>query len=131
MMCRPPSVDDLVVLPVGLGLVGREDALVLGPLHAIEAVEVIEVDEVRVVDELLLSLGQPLDNLIAQRLLPRHELGVAAEQNVGAAASHVGGDRHRGLAAGLRDDLRFLRVELGVQHDVLDAAQLQQLREPL
>ena len=68
---------------------------------------------------------------IRQRLLARHELGVAAEQDVGAAAGHVGGDRHRALASGLRDDLGFLRVVLGVQDDVLDAAQLQQLREPL
>ena len=67
----------------------------------------------------------------AKRLLARHELGVAAEQDVGAAAGHVGRDRDRGLAAGLRDDLGFLRVVLRVQDDVLDAAQLQQLRQPL
>ena len=90
-----------------------------------------EVDEVVVVDELLLPLGQPLDDLVGQRLLPRHELGVAAEQDVGAAAGHVGGDGDRVLAARLRDDLRFLLVVLGVEHDVLDAAQLQQLRQPL
>ena len=35
------------------------------------------------------------------------------------------------LRAGLRDDLGFLLVVLGVQDDVLDAAQLQQLRQPL
>ena len=102
-----------------------------GRCDAIEAVEVVEVDEVGVVDELLLALGQLLDDLVGQRLLPRHELGVAAEQDVGAAAGHVGGDGDGVLAAGLRDDLRFLRVELGVQHDVLDAAQLEQLRKPL
>ena len=68
---------------------------------------------------------------IRQRLLARHELGVPAEQDVGAAARHVGGDRHGALAAGLGDDLGFLRVVLGVEHDVLDAAQLQQLRQPL
>ncbi len=91
----------------------------------------VEVDEVGVVDELLLSLGQLLGNLIGESLLPRHELGVAAEQDVGAAARHVGGDRHRGLAARLRDDLGFLRVELGVEDDVLDAAHLEQPRQPL
>ena len=35
------------------------------------------------------------------------------------------------LRPGLRDDLGFLRVVLGVQHDVLDAAPLQHRREPL
>ena len=102
-----------------------------GALDAVEAVEVVEVDEVGVVDELLLPLGQPLDDLVGQRLLARHELGVAAEQDVGAAARHVGGDRDGVLAARLRDDLGFLRVELGVEDDVLDAAQLQELRQPL
>ena len=90
-----------------------------------------EVDELVVVDELLLALGQLLGDLVGERLLARHELGVAAEQDVGAAARHVGGDRDRALAAGLRDDLGFLRVVLRVQHDVLDAAQLEQLRQPL
>src|SRR6266542_2529305 len=78
--------DDFVVLDVGRFLVGGEDALVLGALDAVEAVEMEEVDELRIVHELLLPLGQPLDDLIGQRLLARHELGVAAEQNVGAAA---------------------------------------------
>ena len=91
----------------------------------------IEVDELVVVDELRFALGQLLGDLVAERLLARHELGVAAEQDVGAAARHVRGDRDRGLAARLRDDLGFLRVVLRIEDDVLDAAQLQQLREPL
>ncbi len=49
-------------------------------------------------------------------------LGVAAQDDVGAAAGHVRGDRHRALAAGLGDDLRLALVVLGVQHLVLDAA---------
>ena len=83
------------------------------------SVEVEEVDELLVVDELL-ALRQ-LSATARRALLPRHELGVAAEQDVGAAAGHVGGDRDRALAAGLRDDLGFLRVVLRVQHDVRDA----------
>ena len=47
-----------------------------------------------------------------------HEFRIAAEQNVGAAAGHVGGDGDHALAAGLSDDLGFLLVELGVEHDV-------------
>ena len=123
--------DDLVVLGVGLALEVAEDALPVGARHAVEAVEVEEVDELLVVDEPLLALGQPLGELVGEAALPRHELGVAAEQDVGAAAGHVGGDRHRALAAGLRDDLGLLRVVLGVQHDVLDAAALQQRRQAL
>ena len=122
---------DLVVLGVGLALEALEDPLVLLPRNAIEALEVVEVDELVVVDELLLALGQPLGDLIGQRLLARHELRVAAEQDVRAAARHVGRDRHGAQAAGLRDDLGFLRVELRVQHDVLDAAPLQHARQPL
>ena len=52
---------------------------------------------------------------------------VAAELDVGAATGHVGGDRNRARLAGLGDDLRFLLVEAGVQHLVLDAALLQHL----
>ena len=101
------------------------------PRHPIEAAQVIEVDELLVVDELRLLLGQLLGNLVGQRLLACHELGVSAKQDVRAAARHVGRDRDRPAPAGLRDDLGLLLVVLGVQDDVLDAAQLQQFRQPL
>ena len=42
-------------------------------------------------------------------------VGIAAELNVGAAAGHVGGDRHRARHAGLGDDDRLLLVVAGVQ----------------
>ena len=64
-------------------------------------------------------------------LLARHVFGVAAEQNVGAAARHVGGDGDGALAAGLRDDLGFLRVVLRVEHDVLRALLLEHARDTL
>ena len=76
-------------------------------------------------------LGSRSATSSAMALLARHVLGAAAEQDVGAAAGHVGGDGHGALAAGLGDDLGFLRVVLGVQHDVLDAALAQQGRQPL
>ena len=66
--------------------------------------------------------------LLAQPLLG-HELRIAAQQNVGAAAGHVGGNRDRALAAGLRDDERFALVILGVQHFVPDAHLLQHARQ--
>ena len=90
-----------------------------------------EVDELRVVNELRLLLRQPLGHLLVEHLLPRHVLGVAPKQDVGAAPSHVGRDGHRPVSARLRDDLRLLRVILGVQHDMLHAAALEQARQPL
>ena len=65
------------------------------------------------------------------QLLLGHELGIAAQQNVGAAAGHVGGDGDHAQASGLGDDLGFPLVELGVQHDVPDALPLQDLGEAL
>ena len=45
---------------------------------------------------------------------------IAAELDVGAAAGHVGGDRHRAGPAGLGDDVGFLLVIARVQHLVRD-----------
>ena len=82
-----------------------------------------EVDELFVLDEPFLALGQPFGDLFRQTLLARHELGVAAEQDVRAAARHVRRNRDRALPSRLRDELRFLRVVLRVEHHVLvDAA---------
>ena len=52
------------------------------------------------------------------------ELRVAAQQNVRAAASHVGGNGDGTPVACLRDDFSFLGVVLCVQHLMLDAAAL-------
>ena len=89
------------------------------------------VGEALVVDEPFLALRQAFGDLLRQALLPGHELGVAAEQDVRAAAGHVRGDGHGAQASGLGDDLRFHGVVLRVEHDVLDAAPLQQRRELL
>ena len=121
-MWRPSERDDLVVLGIALRLEVLEDPLIGGLRHPVEGVEMVEVGELLVLDEALLALGQPLGDLLGQALLARHELGVAAEQDVGAAAGHVGRDRHRALAAGLRDELGFLGVVLRVEHDVLVGA---------
>src|SRR5204862_4061291 len=56
---------------------------------------------------------------------------VAAEQDVGAAARHVGRDRDGPLTAGLGDDLGLALVVLGVQDLVADSAFLEKLRELL
>ena len=58
-------------------------------------------------------------------------VGHAAQDDVGAAAGHVGGDGDRAEAAGLGHDLGLALVVLRVQHHVLDALLLQQGREVL
>ncbi len=109
MMCRPPSCFDF--LPFGLHLLALLDL----------------VDQ-RV--PFLLRHVEPRGVLVLQQG-PGHRLGIAAEDDVGAAAGHVRGDRHGALAAGLGDDLGLALVMLGVEHLVLDAALVQQRREPL
>src|SRR6266545_2064797 len=61
----------------------------------------------------------------------RQEVGVAPEQDVGAAPRHVGGDGHGGLPAGLGHDLGLPLMVLRVQHLVGDPAALEELGEPL
>ena len=56
---------------------------------------------------------------------------IAAELDVGAAAGHVGGDRHRAGPAGLGDDVGFLLVVAGVQHVVRDLVLLEERRQRL
>ena len=68
---------------------------------------------------------------LLDEVLAGHELGVAAEEDVGTAAGHVGGDGDHAEAAGLGDDLGFLLVELGVEDDVTDALALEDLGEQL
>ena len=70
---------------------------------------------------LLLGRFVGIDLLLLQKLA-RHEIRIAAEQDVGTAAGHVGGDRDRTFAARLRDDLRFAFVILRVQNVVRDTA---------
>ena len=68
---------------------------------------------------------QLLGHLHAAHFGARHEFGVAAQQDVRAAAGHVRRDRDGALAARLRDDLGFLLVVFRVEHLVLDAAALE------
>ena len=64
-------------------------------------------------------------------LLAGEEVGIAAQQDVGAAAGHVGGDGDGVEASGLSDDGRFLLVVAGVQHLMGNAAGAQQLADVL
>src|SRR3546814_10608388 len=56
---------------------------------------------------------------------------VCSAELVGAATGHIGGDRHGAGAAGLRDDVSFALVLLGVQHFVRNFCLLQQARQKL
>ena len=60
------------------------------------------------------------EQILAEVLLAhlgfRHELGVAAQHDIGTTACHVGGDGDGTLFAGLRHDLSLALVVLGVQH---------------
>ena len=63
------------------------------------------------------------------QLGPGHRLGVSAQDDVGAAAGHVGGDGDGIFATGLGDDFGLAFVMLGVEHLVLDAAAFEHRRE--
>ena len=58
---------------------------------------------------------------------PGHGFGVAAEDDIGAAAGHVSGNGDGADAAGLGDDLGLVlsKLGLGVEQRVLDAAALE------
>ncbi len=106
-------------------LVGGDNVLISGVVPD-RALGLVNID-------LNLALGstQRLRNSLLHALLLGHEFRIAAEQNVSAAAGHVGGDGDHALASGLGDDLGFALVILGIQHDVLDPFFLQQLGKPL
>src|SRR5581483_6915735 len=57
--------------------------------------------------------------------------GIAAEQNVGTATGHVGGDSNGPAAASLGDDIRLTLVVFGIEHTVLDTLLIEQIGEEL
>ncbi len=59
------------------------------------------------------------------QFLAGHEVGVAAQQDIGSAAGHVGGDGDHAEPSGLGHDFGLALVELGVEHDVAHALALQ------
>ncbi len=85
---------------------------------------------------LLLELGERLGEFWIVRIASagfrrRHELGISAEHDIGAAARHIGRNRHRAVAPRLGDDFGLALVILGVEHEMLDAGLLELFRHPL
>ena len=72
------------------------------------------------------NLGQI--NLFFAQLLARQAFGIAAQQNIDTTTGHVGGNGDRAGATGLGDDRGLTLVVLGVEHFVVNAAPLEQLR---
>jgi hypothetical protein len=67
----------------------------------------------------------PVQNLF------EHEVGIAAQDNVSAAARHIRGDGDGALASGLGDDLGFSLMLLGVEDVVFHAVPAQESGESL
>ena len=82
------------------------------------------------VDRSLVGADRPRLALLHQ-LLPRHEVRIAAQQNIGPAPGHIGRDGHHPQPSRLRHNLRLALVELRVQHHVPHALPLQNPRKPL
>src|SRR4029079_14573018 len=114
----------LVVDAARLVALGAEDVQAAGlqPLFLLGVTLGLEAGVGLLVGDLLLGrqLVPWLAGVLGVDLGAGHELGVAAQDDVGPAAGHVGRDGDRALAAGLRDDERLLLVLLGVQDAVGD-----------
>src|SRR5271170_4745383 len=122
------------MIAVGVGLVARKNLVPLISRHGVFIAGVVPDGAVGIVDlgfDLALCRADRLRDSLLHAFLFGHELWVAAEQNVGAAAGHVGGDGDRAFASGLRDNFRFALVELRVQDDVFGSLLLQKFGETL
>src|SRR5450432_4585120 len=119
----------LIVLMVGANLEAGISGVPLVAGHTVMLVVVGEVIEVLVGDEFRLVFRKPLGHFVLDGGVLGHELRIAPQQNIGAAAGHVGGDRNRGFAAGLRHDGGFPLVILGVQDLMPDAHLLENARQ--
>ena len=73
--------------------------------------------------------------IVAQCFIGHDELrlyvDIAAEDDVGATAGHVGGDGDHTWAASLRDDERFTFVLFGIEHAVRDVLLIEQVGQLL
>src|SRR5439155_21926026 len=115
---------DFVVLRVSLRSVAGESFVPLIGRHDVFTAGVVPDGALRIVHgnlEFALCHAKRLGNSLLYALLLGHELGIATEENVGAATRHVGGNRDHAFALGLGDDFGFLLVIFGVENNVLDS----------
>ncbi len=87
---QPAKRHYFIVFEIGLRLGFAIELFPTRARHTIELAQVVEVIKLVVAEKSLLAFGQHFDQFLAQALLLGHELGVAAQQNVGTAAGHVG-----------------------------------------
>jgi len=132
-MCRPPASMTFLVLGLGCGFVSG-DSGVPGGLRGFELLAgVVEADHAGAGDgrDGSFGCGDGAGLLLADEVLAGHEVGVAAEENVGTAACHVGGDRDHAEAGrpGLRSRLLFRGT--CVEDYVADAFALEDFAEEL
>src|SRR5450432_1722666 len=130
---KPASSNYFVVLFVGLQFVALEYLVPLLGRHDILIPRVVPDRALGLIYfnlNLALRCSERLRDSLLHALLFGHEFGIATEQDVGTAACHVGGDRDHVFAAGLRDDLGFTLVILGIENYVLNSLLLEQFRKP-
>ena len=120
---QAPHRHHLVVLPVGILLMPGIGFPILGPgfQHG-------GVGGFRVAGGLL---QQFRSHALVQKIPPGQKLRVAAQEDVRAAACHVGGDGNAAQLACLGHDLRLTGVLLGVEHHVVDAPALEHIGKQL
>ena len=99
MMRRPPSAFDLLVVLLSIRRAVARCALALAAASSVSSASTASISF----------------------------LDVAAQHDVGAAAGHVGGDGDHLRPAGLRHDVGFARMLLGVEHLVRQLLLVQQL----
>ena len=125
---EPTELADVVAFGLALRRVHSEQLLVAGQRLRARLAEVLghlveRHGELELVDEQVGGVA------LLEHVVVGQPLGVAAEQDVDAAAGHVGGHGDRAEAAGLSDDLGLTGVLLGVEHLVGDAPLAEQTPE--
>ena len=124
----------LIVLFISLGFVAAENLVPLIRRDNVFVASVVPDCSLAVLlwtFDFALRGANWLGDSLLHALLLGHEFWVAAEQDVGSTAGHVGGDRYGGFASGLGNDFGFALVLLSVQNPVFHAFFLEQLGKAL
>ena len=116
---------ELIVDPARLVPLGAEDVQAAGREHQLALRRALGGELFQ------RGLVAGIHRVLGARFGGGHQLGVAAQHDIGAAARHIGGNRDCLVASGLRDDFGLALVVLGVQHMMGNAGLAQQGRDPL